>query len=204
MSRVEAFNSISHLVGAAAALAGAAVLVVVASLQGEAIRIVAFGVYGFTLFLLYLISTLYHGLDGRAKKVFHVLDHQAIYLLIAGTYTPFTLVVLEGAVGWWLFGAIWGMAIAGIVLDAFPRKGARILPVIIYIAMGWLALLALDPLLASLPPGGFAWLLAGGALYTVGVIFFAIDHWYPWAHAVWHLFVLAGSVSHYIAILVYV
>lgn len=203
MSKAEAFNSISHMVGAAAALAGAAVLVTFAGIDGDARKIVSFSVYGFTLFLLYLISTLYHGLDGKAKKVFHVLDHQAIYLLIAGTYTPFTLVALQGSVGWWLFGAIWGMAAFGIVLDALPRKGARIVPVFIYIAMGWLVLVALDPLLEALPPGAFGWLLAGGIFYTSGVAFYVLDHWYPWAHGIWHLFVLAGSVSHYFAILLY-
>lgn len=199
----ERFNSISHLVGAAAALAGAAVLVVVAAADGDAWRIVSFSVYGATLFLLYLVSTLYHGLDGRAKEVFRVLDHQAIYLLIAGTYTPFTLVTLRGSVGWWLFGATWGTAVLGILLDALPLRGRRILPVIIYIAMGWLVLFALDPLLAAIPRAGFLWLLAGGLLYTSGVVFFVLDNWYPWTHGVWHLFVLAGSISHYFAVLFY-
>jgi len=125
----ERFNSISHLVGAVLALAGAVVLVVVASRGGDTRRIVSFSIYGTTLFLLYLISTLYHGLPtGRAKHVFRVLDHQAIYLLIAGSYTPFTLVTLDGIVGWWLFGAIWCMAVLGLVLDALPRRGARVLP----------------------------------------------------------------------------
>jgi hemolysin III len=203
MQRAEAFNTLTHLIGAVAALAGVAVLVTLAGMDGEAKRIVSFSVYGATLFLLYLISTLYHGLSGRAKRIFHVLDHQAIYLLIAGTYTPFALIVLEGSVGWWLFGAIWGMAALGMILDLLPRRGARIVPIFIYIAMGWLVLFALDPLLAALPPGGFEWLLAGGLFYTVGVIFYVIDHWHPWAHGIWHLFVLAGSVSHYFAILLY-
>ncbi len=201
MDRYEAFNSISHLVGAAAAIGGSAVLVVHAAAEGDAWKVVSFSVYGTTLFLLYLFSTLYHWLMGRAKSVFRILDHQAIYLLIAGTYTPFSLVTLRGTVGWYLFGAIWAAAVSGIVLDAFPQKGRRILPVFVYVTMGWLALLALQPLLASLRPGGFAWLLAGGILYTSGVAFFALSHGYPWAHGVWHLFVLAGSVSHYFAIL---
>jgi hemolysin III len=204
MNRGERFNSISHLVGASLALAGAVVLVVAASRDGDARRIVSFSVYGVTLFLLYLISTLYHGLPGRAKHVFRVLDHQAIYLLIAGSYTPFTLVTLDGIVGWWMFGAIWGMAVLGLVLDALPRRGARVLPFVIYFTMGWLVLLALKPLLAALPYGGFLWLLAGGIFYTAGIVFFALDHRYPWMHGVWHLFVLAGSISHYVAILVYV
>ena len=205
MIKGERFNSISHLVGAVLALAGAVVLVVVASRDGDTRRIVSFSIYGATLFLLYLISTLYHGLPtGRAKHVFRVLDHQAIYLLIAGSYTPFTLVALDGIVGWRMFGAIWGMAVLGLLLDALPRRGARILPFFIYFVMGWLILLAINPLLAALPRTGFIWLLTGGILYSSGIVFFALDHRYPWMHGVWHLFVLAGSISHYVAILVYV
>ena len=205
MIKSERFNSISHLVGAVLALAGAVVLVVVASQGGDTRRIVSFSIYGTTLFLLYLISTIYHGLPtGRAKHVFRVLDHQAIYLLIAGSYTPFTLVTLDGIVGWWLFGAIWGMAVLGLVLDALPRRGARVVPFIIYFVMGWLIVLAIDPLLAALPRTGFIWLLTGGLLYTSGIVFYALDRRYPWMHGVWHLFVLAGSISHYVAILVYV
>jgi hemolysin III len=205
MIKSERFNSISHLVGAVLALAGAVVLVVVASRGGDTRRIVSFSIYGATLFLLYLISTLYHGLPtGRAKHVFRVLDHQAIYLLIAGSYTPFTLVTLDGIVGWWLFGAIWGMAVLGLVLDALPRRGARVVPLIIYFVMGWLIVLAINPLLAALPRAGFIWLLTGGLLYTSGIVFYALDSRYPWMHGVWHLFVLAGSISHYVAILVYV
>ena len=204
MVKGERFNSMSHLVGATLALAGAVVLIVVASNDGGARRIVAFSVYGTSLFLLYLISTLYHGLPGRAKHVFRILDHQAIYLLIAGSYTPFTLVTLHGAVGWWLFGAVWGMAVLGMVLDALPRRGTRVLPYIIYLVMGWIIVVALKPLLAVLPHAGFLWLLTGGILYTSGIVFYALDNRYPWMHGVWHLFVLAGSVSHYVAILVYV
>ncbi|MCW8841594.1 MAG: hemolysin III family protein [Gammaproteobacteria bacterium] len=200
----ERFNSVSHLIGAILALVGVVVLIVAAAERGEALRLVAFSIYGTTLFLLYLVSTIYHGLEGRAKAVFRVLDHQAIYLLIAGTYTPFTLLTLNGTLGWWLFGAIWGMAAFGLVLDAVVRDGRRILPVIIYLLMGWMVVLALDPLLAALPPEGFRWLLAGGLFYTMGVSFFILDHWYPWAHAIWHLFVLAGSVSHYFSILLHV
>ena len=205
MIKGERFNSISHLVGAALALAGAVVLVVVASRDGDAYRIVSFSTYGATLFLLYLISTLYHGLPhGRTKRVFRVLDHQAIYLLIAGSYTPFTLLSLNGSVGWWMFGAIWGLAVLGLALDALPLRGARVLPMVIYLVMGWLIVLALKPLLAVLPRAGFIWLLIGGLFYTSGIVFYALDRRYPWMHEVWHLFVLAGSISHYVAILVYV
>ena len=180
MIKSERFNSISHLVGAVLALAGAVVLVVVASRGGDTRRIVSFSIYGAMLFLLYLISTLYHGLPtGRAKHVFRILDHQAIYLLIAGSYTPFTLVTLNGSVGWWLFGAIWGMAVLGLVLDALPRRGARVVPLIIYFVMGWLIVLAINPLLAALPRAGFIWLLTGGLLYTSGIVFYALDQPLP-------------------------
>ena len=205
MDKGERFNSISHLIGAALALAGVVVLVVAASQDGHVRRIVSFSIYGSTLFLLYLISTLYHGLPiGRAKQVFRVLDHQAIYLLIAGSYTPLTLISLNGVVGWWMFGVIWGMAVLGLVLDALPIRGARIVPMIIYFAMGWMIVLAIKPLLEALPFAGFLWLLAGGLFYTSGIVFYALDRRYPWMHGVWHLFVLAGSISHYVAILVYV
>jgi hemolysin III len=199
----ERFNSISHLVGAAFALVGIAVLVTFAGIQGGALRIVSFSVYGATLVLLYLFSTLYHSLRGSAKLVFKVLDHDAIYLLIAGTYTPFSLMVLRGWIGWLMFGAIWTLAGIGIVTDSLPQKGRRILPVVLYLTMGWLILLALGPLVASLPRAGLLGLVAGGLFYTFGVIFYALDSRFPWAHGVWHLFVLAGSISHYLSILIY-
>jgi hemolysin III len=200
----EAFNTISHLVGAVLALAGVVVLLVFASIDGDARKIVAFAIYGTTLFLLYLVSTLYHGLRGRGKQLFELFDHQAIYLLIAGTYTPFTLLTLrDQAVGWWLFGVTWGIAVIGVVYEALWRRGARIVPVIVYLAMGWSIVAALQPVIDSLPPAGFAWLLAGGLFYTSGVIFYAWSHWIAWMHGVWHIFVLLGSISHYVAILFY-
>lgn len=200
----ERFNGYSHLMGAALAVGGAAVLIVLAAGQGDPWKIVSFSVYGTMLLLLYLFSTLYHSLRGRAKEVFRKLDHYAIYLLIAGTYTPFTLVTLQGAWGWSLFGVIWGMAVLGIVVDSLPWDKRRILPVVIYLAMGWLALIALKPLLNALPLAGFAWLLAGGVLYTVGIVFYALERWIKHGHGIWHLFVLAGSACHYFAILFYV
>ena len=200
----ERFNGISHLIGAVLALAGLVVLVVVAARQGDAWKIVSFSLYGATLFLLYGFSTLYHSLRGRAKTIFRRFDHLAIYLLIAGTYTPFTLVTLRGVWGWSLFGAVWGLAVVGMALEYLPRRGARILPVVIYLGMGWLALIALRPLLQALPLAGFVWLLAGGLFYTIGVLFYALDKRLRHAHGVWHLFVLAGSASHYFAILYYV
>jgi hemolysin III len=166
---------------------------------------VALAVYGATLFLLYLFSTLYHSLRGRAKAVFRVLDHHAIYLLIAGTYTPFTLLTLKGPTGWWLFAGVWGLAVAGIVQDSLPgRERRRILSILTYLAMGWLVLFALGPLIAALPRAGFAWLLAGGLCYTIGVAFYLLSPRWPWSHGVWHLFVLAGSLCHYFVIALYV
>ncbi len=200
MYKGERFNSISHLVGASLALMGGSVLVTYATIEGDINKIVSYSVYGVTLFLLYLVSTLYHSLPGRAKHIFRVLDYQAIYLLIAGTYTPFIMVALEGPQAWWMFGAIWGLAVFGIVLDALRRRGPRIIPLILYLIMGWLCVFTLDPIVAALPPEGFGWLLAGGIFYTSGIVFFVLDRWYPWCHEIWHLFVFAGSVSHYLSI----
>lgn len=204
MDHDERLNSYSHLLGAVLAAGGAIVLIVLAAGQGNPWKIVSFSVYGAMLLLLYLFSALYHSLRGRAKDVFRKLDHYAIYLLIAGTYTPFTLVTLRGVWGWSLFGMIWGMAVLGIVVDSLPQGQRRILPVIIYLLMGWLVLVALKPLLNALPLSGFAWLLAGGVFYTVGIVFFALERWIKHGHGIWHLFVLAGSACHYFAILFYV
>jgi hemolysin III len=200
----ERFNSISHLIGAVAAAAGLVVLVVFAALQGDPWRIVSFSIYGTTLLLLYSVSTLYHSLRGRAKQIFRILDHNSIYLLIAGTYTPFTLVTMRGVWGWSLFGVIWGLAAIGIVLDSLPQKGNRILPMIIYLVMGWSCVIAIKPLLEVLPMSGFYWLLAGGLFYTIGITFYALDSKFRHFHGIWHLFVLAGSISHYITIFFYV
>ncbi|WP_295456451.1 hemolysin III family protein [uncultured Thiodictyon sp.] len=199
----ERFNSITHLVGAVLALIGGTVLVTLAGIEGGTLRIVGFSVYGVTLFLLYLSSTFYHSLRGRAKKVFLILDHHAIYLLIAGTYTPFTLVALKGKTGVWLLGAVWGLAIIGMVTDTLRGGGGRLLSVGIYLLMGWLILFALDDISAALPPAGVAWLVAGALIYTVGVIFYLFGNCWPWCHGIWHLLVLAGSASHYFAIVLY-
>ena len=200
----ERFNSITHLVGAALALAGLVVLVAFASVQGDPWKIVSFSVYGTTLFLLYTLSTLYHSLRGRAKQIFQKLDHVAIYLLIAGSYTPLTLVTLRGIWGWSLFGIIWGLAIVGIIVDGLHRKGSRSIQMVIYLLMGWLILVAMYPLTRALPNGGLGLLALGGVLYTSGMIFYAIDERMKHAHGIWHLFVLAGSISHYLAMLLYV
>jgi hemolysin III len=200
MYKGERFNSITHLVGASLALVGGAVLVTMASIEGEPGRILSYTIYAVSLFVLYLSSTLYHSVSGSAKEFLQKVDHQAIYLLIAGTYTPFIVVAMSGSPRWWMLGAVWGMAAFGMILDALPRRGARILPVIIYLLMGWLCVLFPESFFAALSAQSFGWLIAGGLFYTSGVIFFALDSWYPWCHGVWHLFVLAGSVSHYVAI----
>ncbi len=200
----ELYNSITHILGAALALAGLAVLVVSASLRGDAWRIVGFSVYGATLLLLYSSSALYHSTGGHVKKFLRTVDHQAIYLLIAGTYTPFTLVTLRGAWGWSLFGVIWGLAVFGVILDSFHGKGRRIPQLVIYILMGWLILIALGPLLRGLPFRGLFLLATGGLFYTSGVVFYVMDGRFRYFHAIWHLFVLAGSLCHYFAVLFYI
>jgi hemolysin III len=197
----EKFNSISHLVGATLALVGGAVLITLAAIEGDVAKIVSYSVYAVTLFLLYLSSTLYHSFPGRVKPIFRVMDHQAIYLLIAGTYTPIAVVVLRTAGGWWLLGAVWFLAIFGMVLDAVRRTGPRVGSIVLYLAMGWACVLALDSLAVLMPAASMMWLIIGGVFYTSGIVFYILDSWYPWCHGIWHLFVLAGSVSHYFAIL---
>jgi len=204
MYKGELFNSISHLTGTVAALAGLTVLVVLTSLQGDPWKIVSVSIYGGSLFLLYLSSTLYHSFKGRAKRVFQKLDHQSIYLLIAGSYTPLTLITLRGTWGWALFGVVWGLAVVGIVVEMLPGDSRRILPVVIYLLMGWSVLAAIKPLLAQLPTAGFAWLLAGGLAYSIGIIFYALDGKIRHFHGIWHLFVLAGSICHYLTVVLYV
>jgi len=200
----ERFNSISHLVGAALAIAGSALLVVLAARLGDPWKIISFSVYGTMLVALYVFSTLYHSVHGRAKDVLRKFDHCSIYLLIAGSYTPFTLVSLRGAWGWSLLGVVWGLALFGILQEIWLAKGARVLSLVIYVLMGWLALVAVSPLWAALTPAGFAWLVAGGACYTIGIFFYATDHKLRHGHGLWHLFVLAGSICHFFTVLLYV
>jgi len=204
MDHGERLNSITHLIGACLALAGLVVLVAQAARLGDPWKIVSFSIYGVTLVALYSFSALYHSLRGKAKAVFQKLDHAAIYLLIAGTYTPLTLVTLRGAWGWSLFGVIWGLALIGIVQDILAGRGGRVLSVSIYLLMGWLALVAIRPLARALPAAGLAWMIAGGLFYTVGVVFYALDKRLSFGHEIFHLFVLAGSACHYCTILFYV
>jgi hemolysin III len=196
----EIANSVSHGVGLAAAAVAVPLLVASAARRGGSAAAIGTGVFATTVVLLYLASTLYHALPGpRAKRVFRVIDHSAIFLLIAGTYTPFTLGVLRGGWGWLLLGAIWSLAAAGIVSKAVMGIRYPWLSTSLYIAMGWLMLVAIVPLWARLPLGGWVWLAAGGVAYTGGVVFFAFDH-LRYRHFVWHLFVLAGTVCHFVAV----
>jgi len=200
----ERANGVTAGTGAVLAAAGTALLITLACLKGNAWHIVSFSVYGGTLFLLYLISTLYHSLPpSKAKQVFEVLDHSSIYLLIAGTYTPFMLVTLRGAWGWSLFGVVWGLGVAGIVYKLYFTGRHRLFSTALYIGLGWMAVLAFKPLLAALPLGGVVLLVLGGISYSFGTVFYHAKKPY-YSHAVWHLFVLAGSLFHYFAILVYV
>lgn len=200
MDHGEHFNTLTHAVGAVLALGGAVVLIVLASLDGDPWKVVGVSIYGLTLVVMYSASVLYHGLRGRAKGVLRRLDHQSIYWLIAGSYTPFCLIALRGAWGWSLFGAVWGLALLGGLQEFWARQGARVLSVVVYVAMGWMVLVALVPLYRALGPVGFGWVVAGGVLYTGGIVFYALDTRMRHAHGIWHLFVLAGSASHYVAI----
>lgn len=199
----EIANSITHGIGAALSIAALVILVVFASHRGDAWRIVSFSIYGTTLILLYLISTLYHSfLNPKIKRFFRILDHSAIYLLIAGSYTPITLVSMRGAWGWTLFGLIWGMAIGGIIITALLLDKLKTLMVLSYVAMGLLIIIAFKPMVQMLPQGMIAWLFIGGACYILGIIFYAWKRM-SYHHTVWHLFVLAGSISHFFGILFY-
>jgi hemolysin III len=200
----ERFNSISHLVGAGLALAGAVALITLATRLGDPWKIVSFSIYGAMLVALYVCSTIYHSVRGPTKEILRKLDHCAIYLLIAGTYTPFALVSLRGTWGWWLLGIVWSLALLGILQELWLGRRRRVLSLILYLLMGWLALVAVVPLWHALTPSGFAWLLAGGAFYTGGLIFYATDHRLRHGHGVWHLCVVGGSSCHFCTILFYV
>ena len=200
----EKFNAWSHLVGAVLALVGAVWLLAIAGLQGDIWKIVSVAIYGVTLVALYSASTVYHSVRGRAKTIMQKVDHFSIYLLIAGSYTPFCLVTLRGPWGWTLFGVVWGLAVIGILQEIKPRSEARIMSIVIYAVMGWIVLVAVKPLIAALGTAGFTWLAAGGALYTIGIIFFAYDTRFRHWHGIWHLFVIAGSLLHFVAICFYV
>jgi hemolysin III len=200
----ERLNAGTHLTGALLAAAGAAILIVIAVQQGDPWKITSFSIYGAMLLALYAVSTLYHSTRGRLKQVLQKLDHCSIYLLIAGTYTPFTLVTLRGAWGWSLFGTVWGLAVIGIIQEAWLAKGVRIPSMVIYVLMGWLGLIAMQELIDGLTSAGFYWLLAGGLFYSAGIVFYVFDEKLRHGHGIWHMFVLAGSISHFFAILLHV
>ena len=199
----EIANSVSHGIGFLAAAAVSPVLIVSATRHDDAADIVGASIFAFTMMLLYITSTLYHALaPNKAKRVFHILDHAAIFLLIAGTYTPFTLGVLRGAWGWTLFGLVWGITVVGIVLKFIGGVRYKRLSTIFYLAMGWLVIIAVKPLWLNMSPWGLFWLLVGGTAYTAGVGFYAAKR-IPYAHFVWHLFVIAGTACHCVAVLRY-
>jgi len=201
----ERFNSISHLIGTVLSVAGLAALVTMASFEGDPYKVVSFAVYGAMLFALYAISTLYHwARNPRVKAVLQKCDHSAIYLLIAGSYTPFTLVTLRGPWGWSLFGVSWGLALFGIVQELTLGRRTRSVSMVLYVLMGWLALVAVRPLVSALPPAGTAWLVAGGVIYSAGIYFFINDERIRHGHGIWHLFVLAGSLCQFVSVARYV
>lgn len=197
----EVANTITHGIGLLLSIVGFVVLLVLAALRGTAWHIVTCSIYGATLICLYTASTLYHAvISPRVKRALRIFDHSAIYLLIAGTYTPFLLVSLRGPWGWSLFGVIWGLALAGVLFKFWFVERFMILSTAVYIAMGWLVVIAAKPVITHVPFTALIWLLAGGLAYTGGVIFFAAKR-IPYSHAIWHLFVLAGSICHYFAVL---
>ena len=200
----ERLNAWTHLVGTMLSISGASVLITLAALMGDPWKIVCVSIFGATLILLYSASTLYHSLRGRAKTILRKLDHLSIYLLIAGTYTPFCLVTLRGVWGWTLFGIVWGLALIGMLQEIRPRSEARILSLVIYAVMGWVIVIATGPLLDHLEATGLVLLAAGGLLYTGGIVFYAFDDRFRHWHGIWHLFVIGGSLLHYLTIALYV
>ncbi|WP_055108495.1 PAQR family membrane homeostasis protein TrhA [Paenibacillus ihumii] len=201
--REEIANAITHGIGTVLSVAALVLLIVFSSLKGTAWHVVSFTIYGVTMLLLYVCSTLVHSFkEGKVKDLFEFFDHSSIYLYIAGTYTPFLLVAIRGPLGWSLFGIIWGIALLGVLFKAFFVKRFLFMSTFFYLIMGWLIVIAWGPLTAAVPSGGIALLVAGGVLYSLGTIFY-VWRAFPYHHAIWHLFVLGGSVTHFFAILLY-
>ena len=201
----EIANSVSHGIGIGFGITALVLLVIFASVYGNAWHIVSCSVYGTTLVLLYTASTLYHSFrNPRVKHLFRIIDHSSIYLFIAGTYTPFTLVPLRGGWGWSLFGVVWGLALCGVVSKIFFIGRFKILSTLLYVLMGWLIIIASKPMLQLVPTRGIIWLVIGGVAYTVGIAFYALGSKIPYGHAVWHMFVLVGSICHFCAVMFYV
>jgi len=200
----EIANGITHGIGIILAIAALGVLTAFAGIYGNAWHMVSVSVYGTTLILLYTASTLYHSIQNpRAKRIFQLLDHSAIFLLIAGTYTPFTLVNLRGLWGWGLFGVIWGLAVLGVVLNLSLSRRWRSASLLLYIGMGWVVVVAIKPLVATVPVNGIVFLFLGGMSYTAGILFYGWKR-LKFHHAIWHVFVLTGSILHFFAVLFYV
>ncbi len=201
----EVANVLTHSIGIALGIAGLAILVVFASMKGDPWKIVSFSIYGASIIILYSTSTVYHAIKNiTLKKIFQIIDHSSIFILIAGTYTPFVLVNMRGPWGWSLFGVIWGLAIAGIIIKTALGTGGDKLSTVIYLAMGWIIVVAFKKMIASIPLMGIIWLVIGGLCYSLGTIFFLLDNKLPFNHSIWHLFVLAGSVTHFFGIFFYV
>ncbi len=204
MHQGERLNTCTHLVGMLLALGGAATLLAMAAQRGDPSRMVGFAIYGASLFTLYLASTCYHGTRGTLKAFFRKLDHTAIYLLIAGTYTPFALVSLDAESGHTLLVASWSLALVGILQEIWVAKGARLTSLALYVIMGWMGLALVDPLSRALTWDGLAWLVGGGLVYTGGIVFYLFDERFKHWHGIWHLFVMAGSALHYATIVKFV
>ncbi|MFC5652437.1 hemolysin III family protein [Paenibacillus solisilvae] len=202
--REEVANAVTHGIGAVLSVAALVLLIVFAAIKSDASHVVSFTIYGTMMLLLYISSTLVHSFpEGKAKRVFEIMDHSCIYLFIAGTYTPILLHMVQGAAGWTLFGIVWGIAVCGVVFKAFFASKFLFTSTILYILMGWLIVFAWGPLSAHLAPHGLHLLIAGGLFYTVGTVFYMWRS-FPYHHAVWHVFVLAGSVLHFFAILMFI
>ena len=200
----EIANSVTHGIGAGLSVAGLTLLVALAAIYGDVWRVVSFSIYGSSLVLLYLASTLSHSIQHpKVKRILRIFDHSAIYLLIAGTYTPFTLVSMRGPWGWTLFGVVWGLALLGIAFKTVFIGRYEKWATAAYVLMGWLVVIAFKEMLVTVPPGGIVWLVIGGVVYTLGVLFYAWEK-LPYNHAIWHLFVLGGSICHFFAILFHV
>lgn len=196
----EIFNSVTHGVGSLLSIAGTVVLIVFSAINSDAFAVVSSAVYGASLIILYTMSTLYHSITNeKAKKFFRIMDHNTIFFLIAGTYTPYTLAVLRSPLGWVLFGVVWGAAVIGIVLNSIDLEKFSKISVVCYIAMGWVIIIAVKPLMNSMPFISFALLVAGGIFYTIGVIFYAIKK-VKYFHSVWHIFTVIGSALHYFSV----
>lgn len=199
----EIANAITHGIGTVLSISACVLLIVFSAQTGDGFKVVSFTVFGVSLIILYLGSTLYHSITNqRAKKVFRIIDHSSIYLLIAGTYTPFTLTVLRNGKGWWIFGVVWGISLVGIVMKAIWLERFDKLATIFYLVMGWAIVFAIKDLILVVPRGGIILLVAGGLSYTLGCIFYAVDR-LPYNHAIWHLFVIAGSVFHFFSVILY-